>query len=143
MTLKIRQGSVEEAVLLSGLLPEFDDPYQAAAYEKRFDGAAHLILIAEIDNQAAGFKVGYERDGYWYSWLGGVLPDFRRKGVALALAEAQEAWAKKAGYPHVTFKTRNRHKNMLLFALGRGFQIINYEAFADNAESRIWLRKSL
>ena len=29
-----------------------------------------------------GFKVGYERDGYFYSWMGGVLSDYRKKGVA-------------------------------------------------------------
>ena len=92
-----------------------------------------------------GFKVGYDRDqdGSYYSWLGGVMPAFRRKGVALALAEAQEAWAKEQGFQSIRFKTRNRHKNMLHFALSRGFNIVGFEAHEDIGESRIWLEREL
>lgn len=143
MSTIIRTGSIAEAVAVSQQLPEFIDPYPSAAYHSRFVGVKHLVLIVEVDGQIAGFKVGYERAGYWYSWLGGVLPAFRRRGLALALAEAQEKWVQQQGYPHVTFKTLNRHRNMLLFAIGRGFQIIGYEERADIAESRIWLRKWL
>lgn len=143
MSIVVRQGSIQEAVSVSRGLPEFINPDGAAEYECRFKNVNHLILIATIDEHPVGFKVGYERNGFWYSWLGGVLPAYRRRGIALALAEAQEQWARKKGYPHLSFKTLNRHKNMLLFAIGRGFHIIGLEPREDQGESRIWLRKLL
>ena len=71
-------------------------PYGIEEFERRCSGI-HLSLIAEIENQSVGFKIGYDRfkDGSFYSWMGGVLPEFRKKGVASALADFQENWAKK------------------------------------------------
>ena len=103
----------------------------------------HLVLVAYVDDVPAGFKVGYERDGYFYSWMGAILPNYRRLGLARKLAEKQETWAKAKGYPHVTFKTRNRLKPMLLFAIGRGFDIIDIQPKATIDEYRIILRKLL
>jgi len=91
----------------------------------------------------AGFKVGYERDGYFYSWMGGVIPGFRRNGIALALAIEQENWARAQGYTSVTFKTRNIHKAMLSFSLNNGFNIIKVDPHEDVAQHRIWLKKML
>lgn len=112
------------AAELSRMLPEFHDPYDETEIEKRFCGKAQLILIAYSGKTPVGFKVGYERDGYFYSWLGGVLPNYRGHGVAKKLADAQELWAKEKGYDSVTFKTRNRHKAMLCFALKMGLTLL-------------------
>lgn len=139
----VRQGEISEIIVLSNQIPELHNPHQAAEYKRRLYNVPHLILVAEIGGQLAGFKVGYERDGYWYSWMGGVHPDFRRRGLARKLAEVQEAWATKHKYPHVTFKTRNSHAAMLQFALGRGFQIIELEKRPQLADYRILLRKPL
>lgn len=140
---EITTGSIEDVVALTELLPEFKDPYGPEAYRKRFQEKPHLISIANIKDRTVGFKVAYERKGYCYSWLGGVLPDCRGQGIASALADAQETWAKEQGYPTITMKTRNRHRNMLHMALKRGFNIIGFEARAEENEHRIWLRKSL
>ncbi len=128
---------------LSASLPEFSDPYSAEAIAERLAGKPHLSLAAYLDGEPAGFKLGYERDGEFYSWLGGVLPQYRHSGVAKVLAEAQEDWARKQGYTCINFKTRNRHKAMLVFALKNGFQITGYEEREPLEESRIWLRKQL
>ncbi|MEL6142372.1 MAG: GNAT family N-acetyltransferase, partial [Bacteroidota bacterium] len=125
--MKIRQASIAEVVALSNQIPELINPYQEEEYAKRLTGLPHLILLAEIEDQPVGFKVGYQREEFWYSWMGGVHPHFRRRGIALALAEEQEKWAQLQGYPHVTFKTLNRHQAMLLFAISRGFQIIQVD----------------
>lgn len=139
----IRPGDARLAAELSRQLPEFSEPYGEEEIAERLHGVPHLVLIAFVDEQPAGFKVGYERDGYFYSWLGGVLPGFRRHGIAQSLADAQEAWAREQGYGSVTFKTRNRHKAMLAFALRNGFDIVGFEEREEVGESRIWLRKGL
>ncbi len=141
----IRQGSVEEAVALSQLIPEFDSPHGADEYERRFQNVPHLILIAEVNGNAAGFKVGYQRGGEtsFYSWMGGVLPAFRRQHLARQLALVQEQWAKEKGYRKIVFRTRNRHKAMLLFGIKNGFQIVSVEPRPEVAEHRIVLEKNL
>lgn len=141
--MEIQSSDISTVVALSQQIPEMENPYPAEEYERRLQGVPHLILLARKEGRPAGFKVGYERQGYFYSWMGGVHPDFRRRGLALALAEAQEKWAKEQGYDSVTFKTRNRLKGMLCFALQRGFDIIQLDPYPNIGESRIWLRKKL
>ena len=139
----IRNGTIAEAVWISNQIPEFLEPYSASEYEKRLPGCRNLILIAEVDNALAGFKVGYERDGFFYSWMGGVIPEFRRLGLAQQLADEQEAWAIAEGFRTLRFKTLNRHRKMLHFALQNGFWIIAVDPRKDPWEHRIWLEKKL
>ena len=79
--IQIQSGSFQECVDLSNQIPEFDSPYALDEYEKRCEGA-HLSLNAFVDEKPVGFKVGYDRfkDGSFYSWMGGVLPKYRRQG---------------------------------------------------------------
>ncbi|MEM1122037.1 MAG: GNAT family N-acetyltransferase [Bacteroidota bacterium] len=141
--IEIKEGSLETVVALSQKIPEFTNPHGLAVYKERLKDVPSITLVAYVDGRPAGFKVGYERDGYFYSWMGAILPPYRRLGLARQLAEKQEAWAKGHGYPHVTFKTRNRLKPMLIFALSRGFDIIEIQPEAAIEEYRIILRKVL
>jgi GNAT superfamily N-acetyltransferase len=143
MNVIIREGTIAEAVAISRLLPEFDEPPAEEEYHRRLDKVPHLILLAFVADQPAGFKVGYEKEGAFYSWMGGVLPRFRRRGMARMLADRQEHWAKKQAYSQITFKTRNQHKNMLTFALQNGFDIIGFKQKEQVAANRILLRKIL
>jgi len=139
----IREGDIATIVALSKQIPEFVNPHEADEYEKRLSGVPHLILVAFANEEPVGFKVGYERDGAFYSWMGGMLPDFRRLGLAKALADAQERRARQQGYKTITCKTRNCHKGMLIFALKNGFDIIGFEPRATIEQHRILLRKNL
>ena len=154
MHFHIRQSDIPTVVALSKQIPEFFNPNEAAEYEKRLKGVPHLILVAyttdstkpntlKSGERAIGFKVGYERDGYFYSWMGGVLSAYRRYGIAKALADEQEIWAKEQGYDSITFKTRNQHKGMLIFALKNGFNIIGFKEKESVETNRILLRKVL
>lgn len=139
----IREATVETCVHLSRQIPEFDGPPDIPEYRRRLEGLPHLILAAYEGERPVGFKVGYQREDYFYSWMGGVLPAYRKRGVARQLALAQEDWARKRGYSSITFKTRNQHKGMLIFALNNGFDIIGFRKKDTVAANRILLRKAL
>ena len=141
--ISIREADIPTVVALSRQLPEFHDPPGPEEYEQRLTGVPHLILVAFVAGRPAGFKVGYQREDYFYSWMGGILPDHRRRGVARALAEQQETWARERGYREVRFKTRNQHKGMLIFALRNGFDMIGFRPKPDPIANRILLRKVL
>ena len=129
---------------LSFKIPEFNSPYEIKEYKKRCAGK-HLALIAEIDNQPVGFKIGYDRfkNGSFYSWMGGVLPKFRRMGVAYFLANFQEKWAAENVFNSIILKTRKKHDEMIAFSLNRGFIIIEETQITPVEETRIWMEKSL
>jgi len=143
--IKIRQGSIKEVVEMSKKVTEFFQPFSEKIYEDRLTDTIHLILIAEVDGKAVGFKVGYERDSaeVFYSWLGGVLDSHRRMGIATKLADEQERWAKNHGYHKVYFKTRNRFSKMIHFGLNRGFKIIDLIKKGSIDDYRIVMEKVL
>jgi predicted GNAT superfamily acetyltransferase len=129
---------------LSSKIPEFNSPYKIEEYKKRCAGK-YLVLIAEIDNQSVGFKIGYDRfnNGSFYSWMGGVLPKFRRMGVAYSLANFQEKWATKNEFSSILLKTRQNHDGMIAFSLNRGFIITEETQITPVEETRIWMEKLL
>ncbi len=140
----IRKGTFQECVDLSSKIPEFNSPYKIEEYKKRCAGK-YLVLIAEIDNQSVGFKIGYDRfnNGSFYSWMGGVLPKFRRMGVAYSLANFQEKWATKNEFSSILLKTRQNHDGMIAFSLNRGFIITEETQITPVEETRIWMEKLL
>ena len=144
MNLRIVSGDLENAFNLSQQIREFETPYSIDEYEKRLKNSS-LILTGEIGGKVVGFKVGYDRykDGSFYSWMGGVLLDYRRKGVASVLAVSQEKWAIDNDYKSIKLKTHNKHESMLAFAIEGGFQILNYELHKDIGEVKIWMEKIL
>jgi len=140
----IREGAFQECVDLSSKIPEFNSPYKIEEYKKRCAGK-YLVLIAEIDNQSVGFKIGYDRfnNGSFYSWMGGVLPKFRRIRVAFSLANFQEKWATKNKFSSILLKTRQKHDGMIAFSLNRGFIITEETQITPVEETRIWMEKLL
>lgn len=140
----IREGFFHECVDLSFKIPEFNSPYKIEEYKKRCAGK-YLALIAEIDNQPVGFKIGYDRfkNGSFYSWMGGVLLRFRQMGVAYSLASFQEKWADENEFSSIILKTRKKHDEMIAFSLNRGFIITEETQIIPAEETRIWMKKSL
>ena len=140
---EIINGDFKTIVQLMQQLPEFNNPYNFEEINKRINNKPHINLVAYIHKTPVGFKLGYERGDYFYSWLGGVLPEYRKMGIAKQLADEQEKWAKKNGYDFIVFKTLNRHKAMLSFSLNNGFNIFKIDEKENIEEYRIWLRKKM
>lgn len=146
LEVNIAEGTINDCLEIMGNIPEFgDNQYDEVVFTNRLSEKKKLILIAVANNRTVGFKVGYKRDDdeSFYSWMGGVLPEFRRLRIAKKLADAQEEWAKKQGYTAITFKTRNYLKPMLIFALKNGFNIIDVIPKEKISNHRIILKKLL
>ena len=143
--ISVREGSPDELVTLSAKIPELVDPYGVEEYNLRLKNIPSLILVASKGSHLVGFKVGYQReaDGSFYSWMGGVLPSYRRLGVADKLADAQDDWAKQKGYTSIKMKTQFRLKAMQKFAMKRAFEILTIEHTKPRENSIIWLEKKL
>jgi predicted GNAT superfamily acetyltransferase len=145
MNIEIKETTIETAFEVSRHVPELIDPHPPAEYHRRIANKSSLILVAYANGTAAGFKVGYDKagDGSFYSWMGGVIPAYRHHHIAKMLAAYQEEWARAQGFKSVIFKTRNRHKAMLMFAISNDFSIMAVEPRDTVAEHRIILGKPL
>lgn len=144
MTIITRHATFEEIHALYRQIPEFGGLHSLADLRQRVGRSACHLLIAEIGGQPAGFKLGYQaQEKVFYSWLGGVLPAFRRHGVARALLAEQERWAQAQGYRQMRVKTRNRFQAMLMMLIGHHYQIVQLEKKGEVADYRLLLEKTL
>lgn len=85
-----------------------------------------LIVLCDYQNQLVAFKIGYRYNSTtFYSWVGGVLPEQRHKGIAKQLAQLQEEKVKAKGYQTLRTKSMNRFKPMMILNLKNGFDIKN------------------
>ncbi len=140
----IKETTISEIHPMTKQIPEFINPYPAEEYKKRLSSVPSLVLGAFHGNKLIGFKVGYEREeGIFYSWMGAVLPNYRKLGVAKVLAKRQEEWALRYNYQKIQFKTRNKLRSMLLFAIKNNFNIIGVIEKETIGEYRIVMEKNL
>jgi GNAT superfamily N-acetyltransferase len=122
----IREASPSELLWVHERIPEFPGKASLEFYTDRLKHRLFLALVAEREGELLGFKVGYQSDtaDVFYSWMGGVRPEFRKQGIADALAAYQEDWAKAQGFRSIYFKTRNRFPAMISFGLKRRFKVM-------------------
>ena len=141
----VQTASFSELDEVHRKIPEFPDRIAHGFYEQNLKHRLFLALVAEVNHEVAGFKVAYQSESpeVLYSWMGGVLPEFRKTGVANALAEYQENWAKENGFKRVFFKTRNRFPAMIKFGLSRNFKIIEVLQKGGVQDYRIVMMKDL
>lgn len=84
-----------------------------------------LVLTAMDGEKVIGYKMGYAIDvNTFYSWLGGVAPDYRKNGIASMLMEKQHGYLKEKGYKVVRTKTMNKWRSMLILNIKHGFDVI-------------------
>ena len=91
----------------------------------RLDRDDLLLLLATVEGEAIGYKVGYRESATtFYSAKGGVLDGWRRRGVARALLVRMEAEARAMGYCRLAYDTfPNRHPGMTVMGLQEGFTV--------------------
>lgn len=101
------------------------------------------IDVALDENKVVGYKIGYALNReQFYSWLGGVDPEYRNQGIASKLMENQHRYVKESGYQVVQTQTKNKWRNMLILNIKCGFDIIG--TYTDSeGEPKIILEKSL
>lgn len=91
------------------------------------ENANSFFICAYYDNKIIGFKIGYPyKETTFYSWIGGVLPNFRRQGIAAQLAKLQEDYAKQNNFHKLRTKSMNQYKSMMILSLKNGFDIVKY-----------------
>ncbi|MEQ1879005.1 MAG: GNAT family N-acetyltransferase [Bdellovibrionia bacterium] len=122
--------SVERiGVLIKAIMGEWDPVWFGSTVRNH---TKLFLATAELEGRLIGYKLGWEEDKWrFYSWLGGVLPEYRGLGIATSLMSAQHDWCRKQGYHKVSTKTQNRFREMLILNLKSGFQVIGTHESSD------------
>lgn len=123
----------------------FTPPRDAASLHRRIDGRRNvLLLIAQVEQRPVGFLTALElKPDTHFGWLCGVLPDFRRAGVASQLLQAHEAWAREQGYEILRFECYNRHRPMLQTAINHGYNIVGIRWDTQHHDNLVIFEKDL
>jgi GNAT superfamily N-acetyltransferase len=111
----------------------------------RYDHLDLIALMVTVDGIRAGFKIGYGKEnGVFYSAKGGILPVYRRLGLARMLMHDMMLKAAELGYSTFRFDTlASKHREMLIFGLKHGFRITSTEWMAEESDYRIELSVSI
>ena len=110
-----------------------------------FDRSDLLILEARVEGIPAGFKIGYRENRFtYYSAKGGVLPEYRRRGIAVALLAEMMKHARARSYQRFAFDTfPNLHPGMTILALRLGFRIVKADFNSVYKEYRLRFEKKI
>lgn len=104
-----------------------------------------MILLALVDDVPAGFKIGYRENRFtYYSAKGGVLPKFRRQGLARKMLYYMMAEARLRGYVRFAFDTfPNRDRGMTVLGLNEGFRVVKSDFNKTYKDWRLRFEKAL
>lgn len=111
----------------------------------RFDRPDLLMLVAYHHNEPVGFKVGYAESGdVFYSAKGGVMPAYRRQGIARHLLDEMIRRVKQKGYRRFAFDTfPNRHYGMAVLGFKEDFRLTAADFNPVYRDYRLRFEKSI
>lgn len=110
-----------------------------------FDREDLLMLLALLGEEPVGFKIGYRlRSDTFYSAKGGVLPQYRRRGIARAMLHVMMDCVRDWGYRTFIYDTfPNQHPGMTVLGLSEGFRIVKAGYNAQYDDYRLRFLKEL
>lgn len=145
-TAKIDVVGPGDIPLIAQLYSEiFRPPRDADFFRRRFLGRHNpLMMIASLDERPVGFYTGFElKPTVFFSWLYGVLPEFRRVGIASQLMDAVQSWVAQHGYASVRFECHNQHRAMLHLAIANEYDFVGIRWDPDRGSNLVICEKVL
>lgn len=116
-----------EVAALVASIPEFETVPLEKLLARTEQGG--LLVVAREDARVVGFKLGHVRSPeVFYSWIGGVVPEYRGRGVARSLLKFQEQLVRERGHSRIRVKSLNRFPAMLRMLIAEGYRIIDLES---------------
>ncbi len=110
-----------------------------------FERSDLMMLLASVEGRPVGFKIGYRENRFtFYSAKGGVLADYRRKGIARAMLHDMMRRAGEKGYSRFVFDTfPNRHPGMTILGLREGFRVMKADYNPTYRDYRLRFEKKI
>ena len=82
------------------------------------------VFVTKVGSRMVGFKAGYATAySRYYSWLGGVDPNFRKQGIATKLMTEQHGWLYRSRFQLLETHVEQNNKAMVQLNLKGGLTI--------------------
>lgn len=123
----------------------FRPPRDVESFHRRYRGRYNVLqLVARVGDQPVGFFLGFElKPTVFFAWFYGVIPDYRRQGIASQLMEAVHSWAKQNDYESIRFECHNQHRPMLHLAIALEYDIVGIRWDPDRGDNLVIFEKVL
>jgi GNAT superfamily N-acetyltransferase len=123
----------------------FRPPRDVESFHRRFRGRYNILqLVARVGNRPVGFFLGFElKPTVFFAWFYGVVPEFRRQGIASQLIEAVHSWARQNDYEAIRFECHNQHRPMLHLAIALQYDIVGIRWDPDRGDNLVIFEKTL
>ena len=123
----------------------FRPPRDVESFHRRYRGRYNVLqLIARLGDRPVGLFLGFElKPTVYFAWFYGVLPEFRRQGIASQLMEAVHSWARQNDYESLRFECHNQHRPMLHLAIALGYDIVGIRWDPDRGDNLVIFEKVL
>jgi GNAT superfamily N-acetyltransferase len=120
-------------------------PRDVESFQRRYRGRYNILqLVARMQDRPVGFFLGFElKPAVYFAWFYGVIPEFRRQGIASQLMEAVHSWAKQNEYESIRFECHNQHRPMLHLAIAMGYDIVGIRWDPDRGDNLVIFEKML
>jgi GNAT superfamily N-acetyltransferase len=120
-------------------------PRDVESFQRRYRGRYNILqLVARMQDRPIGFFLGFElKPAVYFAWFYGVIPEFRRQGIASQLMEAVHSWAKQNEYESIRFECHNQHRPMLHLAIAMGYDIVGIRWDPDRGDNLVIFEKML
>ncbi len=115
------------------------------SFRRRFRGRYNILrMIARIQDRPVGFFLGFElKPATFFAWFYGVLPDFRRQGIASQLMDAVHEWAKDHEYESIRLECHNSARAMMHLAIEMNYTIAGIRWEPERADNLVIFEKTL
>jgi GNAT superfamily N-acetyltransferase len=136
----------EDLPLIVKLYNQIFRPYRdEEEFRRRYLGRYNVLqMVARVDDRLVGFFLGFElKPRVFFSWFYGVLPEYRRQGIASQLMEAVHSWARLNDYEAIRFECHNQHRPMLHLAIALEYDIVGIRWDPDRGANLVLFQKML
>ena len=116
-----------------------------ASFRRRYLGRHNILqMVAQVEGRPVGFFMGFElKPTTFFAWFYGVLPDFRRQGIATQLMEAVHDWAREHEYESVRLECHNSARSMLHLAIALDYIVAGIRWDPDRGDNLVIFEKTL
>jgi GNAT superfamily N-acetyltransferase len=114
------------------------------SFRRRFRGRYNVLrMIARIQDRPVGFFLGFElKPTTFFAWFYGVLPDFRRQGIASQLMDAVHEWSKDHEYESIRLECHNSARAMMHLAIEMNYIIAGIRWEPERADNLVIFEKT-
>ena len=115
------------------------------SFRRRYLGRYNVLqMLATVKDKPVGFFLGFElKPRVFFAWFYGVVPDFRRQGIASQLMDAVHDWARDNEYEAIRFECHNQHRPMLHLGIAKEYDIVGIRWDPDRGANLLLFQKAL